>query len=369
MLQNMDDEARFQLTFRLTRDVLQGVVDDVMSLKNASTEAVLKDALAVLASEDIKLASLAKETEDDPVEKEDIAQAIVQTTKKAIIAQVVKRNVIENVVPIVVSLKRKLATLKSPLMGKLMSFLRELMKDYKNEIEEILAEDRQLMAEIDFDLKRFEQQERLEAGRQNAQPNRTNPIPPPELVNSRQEDPTSPRVQANRKSRGGPTVAPAAAPVLPPPQPPADVPPAAEAMEVDEDPPASTEDPMEEDPPAEAQPVEAQPVEPPPVEAPPVEAPAEEVLPSDPPADADAMPPPGPPNEPPDADPPAVPKNPAVNRLKARLISTPKRNAPVGDVTFQDGDISAIRYPDEEVPEESPALPPPSRRPQRKRRL
>lgn len=88
MLQNMDDEARFQLTFRLTRDVLHGVVEDVMSLKNASTEAVLKDALAVLACDDIKLASLSNQTEDDPVEREDIAQAIVQSTKKAIIAQV-----------------------------------------------------------------------------------------------------------------------------------------------------------------------------------------------------------------------------------------------------------------------------------------
>lgn len=90
MLQNLDDEARFQLTFRLTRDVLHGVVEEVMSLKNASTEAVLKDALAILSSNDIKLASLAAPTDEDPVDKEDMAQAIVQSTKKAIIAQVRK---------------------------------------------------------------------------------------------------------------------------------------------------------------------------------------------------------------------------------------------------------------------------------------
>lgn len=62
-----------------------------MSLKNASTEAVLKDALAVLASDDIKLASLTAQTDDDPAEKEDLAHAIVQQTKKAIIAQVIYR--------------------------------------------------------------------------------------------------------------------------------------------------------------------------------------------------------------------------------------------------------------------------------------
>ena len=94
MLQNLDDEARFQLTFRLSRDVLFGVVEGVMPLKNASTEAVLKDALAILASDDIKLASL-KATEEDPIDKEDIAQAIVQSTKKAIIAQVPKQPMID----------------------------------------------------------------------------------------------------------------------------------------------------------------------------------------------------------------------------------------------------------------------------------
>ena len=348
MLQNLDDEARFQLTFRLSRDVLQGVVDNVMSLKNASTEAVLRDVLSVLASDDIKLASLAKETDDDPVEKEDIAQAIVQTTKKAIIAQVVKRNVIENVVPIVVALKRKLATLKSPIMGKLMSFLRELMKDYKNEIEEILAEDRQLMAEIDFDLKRFEQQERQEAGRQSMQPNRTNNIPPPDLVNSRQEDAAvAPRQQTNRKSRGGPAVA-----VAPPPPPAEDATPTDDAMEVDDDRPAD-EDQMEENEPADDAPVD------PPV--PVIED--EEMEPVGPPAQA-ATPPP-PPLEPPAPAAQAEAVQARPRKPQNRVVSTPRTTGPL-DVTFQmpDGDISAIPYPDQEMPLQTP----PPRRTPRKRR-
>lgn len=95
----------------------------------------------------------------------------------------VKRNVIENIVPIVVALKRKLAASKSVLMGNLMQFLRELMKDYKDEIQEILAEDRQLMAEIDFDLKRFEQQEKMDV-RQSLAPRTDRSVPPPELVSS-----------------------------------------------------------------------------------------------------------------------------------------------------------------------------------------
>ena len=71
-------------------------------------------------------------------------------------------------------------------MGNLMQFLRELMKDYKDEIQEILAEDRQLMAEIDFDIKRYEQQERMDAELPTPRVDRT--IPPPELVNPREDE-------------------------------------------------------------------------------------------------------------------------------------------------------------------------------------
>ena len=102
--------------------------------------------------------------------------------KFLLLIQVVKRNVIENIVPIVVALKRKLTTNKSPLMGNFMLFLRELMKDYKDEIQEVLAQDRQLMAEIDFDMKRFEQQEKLDTTTKSV--SRTDrSVPPTEMLN------------------------------------------------------------------------------------------------------------------------------------------------------------------------------------------
>ena len=52
--------------------------------------------------------------------------------------------------------KHKLEKLKSPLLDNLMNCLRELMKDYKNEVKEILAADKQLATEIQYDLKKWE---------------------------------------------------------------------------------------------------------------------------------------------------------------------------------------------------------------------
>ena len=46
--------------------------------------------------------------------------------------------------------------MKSPLIDDLMSYLREIMKDYKSEVKEILSADKQLAAEIQFDLKKWE---------------------------------------------------------------------------------------------------------------------------------------------------------------------------------------------------------------------
>lgn len=255
----------------------------------------------------------------------------------------VKRNVIENIVPIVVALKRKLAACKSPLMGKLMQFLRELMKDYKNEIEEILAEDRQLMAEIDFDLKRFEQQERLEAGRQSILPRmeRTNPVPAHPSESVRQEEP--PRQLANnRKSRGILT-----GPASEPNQPATDE---AAVEEPDVDDVALPEVDCAEgnqeaqlatntDPPVSAPSHEAEPARDDLPETSASEEPQTSAAEKQ--EDAPECPPP----------PTVEPKNPVVRRLlKDRLISTPKRNVPVDDVSFQisDGDLSAIPHPDQE---------------------
>ncbi|XP_063853913.1 uncharacterized protein LOC135096376 [Scylla paramamosain] len=49
---------------------------------------------------------------------------------------VVKQNVIEIIVPILIAVKHKPEEQRSPLMKHLLLYLKELMKDYKNEVEQ-----------------------------------------------------------------------------------------------------------------------------------------------------------------------------------------------------------------------------------------
>ena len=71
--------------------------------------------------QEIKLSTMRTKPQDDIAENEqEMAAAVINAAKKTLITQVVKRNVIENIVPIVISLKHMVGIwwfLKYNLMG------------------------------------------------------------------------------------------------------------------------------------------------------------------------------------------------------------------------------------------------------------
>lgn len=52
-------------------------------------------------------------------------------------------------------MKHKLESIRSPLLKHLMIYLREVVSDFRVEMEDILASDRQLAQEIEFDLRQY----------------------------------------------------------------------------------------------------------------------------------------------------------------------------------------------------------------------
>jgi condensin-2 complex subunit D3 len=163
LLENISDEHRFQITAKLCQDVLGGVVDEVIPL-NSNSSNVLADTLAVLCSSEIKLAQLkrknAGEEDQDTMEEENPAGAALAKAKSKIVSQLVKKAIIETIVPIVIALKQILEKAHSPLLRELMAYLNELMKDYKDELQDIMSADRQLASEIEFDLRRYDAQQK-----------------------------------------------------------------------------------------------------------------------------------------------------------------------------------------------------------------
>ncbi|XP_065191114.1 condensin-2 complex subunit D3-L-like isoform X1 [Sycon ciliatum] len=162
LLQHMTDEQRFGITAKLCQEVLSSFVDGTLSLKNGGSD-VLADALYILCCPEIKLSSLRVRTADDLEDEMEQANVAAANAKSKLVTQLVRKNVMENIMPIIIDLKHMLEHKRSPLLRELMHFLQELMKDYRNDVQDILSADRQLAREIEYDLKKFEEEEERRA--------------------------------------------------------------------------------------------------------------------------------------------------------------------------------------------------------------
>lgn len=156
MLESLSDFEKLQLAQRLCQDVLLSVAENKMSL-DKGMENVLRDALWILASDGIKLRTRVA-AEDDAVDPTTVPNGAktAAAAKANLITKVVKKHVIENIMPIVIALKAHLERIRSPIMKNLMLYLQSLVHDYKNEVEDIFAADKQLGNEIMYDIRKFE---------------------------------------------------------------------------------------------------------------------------------------------------------------------------------------------------------------------
>ena len=181
LLAPMTPEHKLQLAFRLAQDVLAAVADGALPLPAA--EPLVRDTLAVLSSRDIKIgdstssssaASAAAAVTDSALsaaaaaEEEELAagmdadaasaaagSAAVAAAKGAVLTAIARRNVVENIVPIAVELKRFLERARSPLQRDLTRFFKVLVQDYKKEMQDIFTANKQLAAEIEYDLRQL----------------------------------------------------------------------------------------------------------------------------------------------------------------------------------------------------------------------
>ncbi|XP_033027677.1 condensin-2 complex subunit D3 [Lacerta agilis] len=167
LLEHFTDEQRFNITTKISLNILACFVDGALPL-DLEASALLSDTFDVLSCKEIKLSAMKSRPEDDIEPDEDqlaIANAVVQVAQKKMISQVQKRNFIENVIPIITSLKTSLEQNRLPALRELMNYLREVMQDYRNEIKEFFAMDKQLAAELEYDMKKYEEQLKRESER------------------------------------------------------------------------------------------------------------------------------------------------------------------------------------------------------------
>ncbi len=92
-----------------------------------------------------------------------------------VLKTITSQHLISHTLPVLISLKHVLEATKSPLQGALMDFLIHLMKQNRQEVEQTLAFDPTLKAEIEYDLKQYDRQKKQVL--QNQQAKVTNATP------------------------------------------------------------------------------------------------------------------------------------------------------------------------------------------------
>ncbi|XP_037697927.1 condensin-2 complex subunit D3 isoform X2 [Choloepus didactylus] len=160
LLEHFTDEQRFNITSKICLSILACFIDGVLPLDMEASE-LLADTFDVLSSREIKLLAMRTKPDKDLLAEDDdmaLANVVMQEAQKKLISQVQKRNFIENVIPIIISLKTVLEKNKIPALRELMNYLREVMQDYRDEIKDFFAVDKQLAAELEYDMKKYNEQ-------------------------------------------------------------------------------------------------------------------------------------------------------------------------------------------------------------------
>ncbi|KAM9449550.1 condensin-2 complex subunit D3 [Clarias gariepinus] len=160
LLKHFTDEQRFNITTRISQDVLACFVDSELPLDPEGAE-LLADVFDVLSLKEIKLTAMSGPSPGDEAPEDEMAAAKAVLQKK-LISQVQKKNFVENVIPMVIALKNMLEEKRLPVLKHLMAYLQVTMQDYRSEVKELFAADEQLAAEVEYNLKTFEQQKEQE---------------------------------------------------------------------------------------------------------------------------------------------------------------------------------------------------------------
>ncbi|KAI8566056.1 hypothetical protein RHMOL_Rhmol02G0009600 [Rhododendron molle] len=162
LLKQMAPEHLLATFAKVCAEILASASDGMLNTEDATGQAVLQDAFQILACKEIRIPFTRGGSSSDLGDMDEEGGdtggggSPAAAARGRVITQAVKKGLIQNTIPIFIELKRLLESKNSPLTGSLMECLRILLKDYKNEIDEILVADKQLQKELMYDMQKYE---------------------------------------------------------------------------------------------------------------------------------------------------------------------------------------------------------------------
>jgi condensin-2 complex subunit D3 len=158
MLSAMTNEQKFSVCNQMVTSFLAPFTDaetpiDLPRAVGSPGGQALHDVLTLLVCKEMRICFSPKQaTQEDEIEQSGApANQIGAEAAQTALAGMFKRVMCEHVVPVLVQLKHVMEAQRSPFLGSLRRCLCEVLKDFKEDLEEILPNDPQLAGEIAFD--------------------------------------------------------------------------------------------------------------------------------------------------------------------------------------------------------------------------
>ncbi|XP_011635590.1 condensin-2 complex subunit D3-like [Pogonomyrmex barbatus] len=136
MLEHLDVPAKSELIVKLTKYILREICDDSsIDITTEEGACVLRDAVFIISNNRLQPSSFAEKHRDETSELDEtssIPSSMPNNASNVIIAAMKKHN-LDNLLPTLITLKKKLATLKSPLEDNVDGLLFKIYSEYEKE--------------------------------------------------------------------------------------------------------------------------------------------------------------------------------------------------------------------------------------------
>lgn len=140
LLNQLTEEDKLKLHGRLHSELLPSFTES--KIRN---ESVLLDVFSILSSQDMKL--------NKTTSSEEELDAAAHFSSQ-MVNEILKRHIRDNVLPVLVDLKKSLEKKRSPCLGNLLDYFHSISILYPSEVQDLLKHDRQLRGEFEYDARR-----------------------------------------------------------------------------------------------------------------------------------------------------------------------------------------------------------------------
>eukprot|EP01080_Neovahlkampfia_damariscottae_P005679 gene5679-9500_t len=148
LLQKLTVDQRLKIHGRFHTDVLIHFAEND---QEPIDKYLVSDIIKILSAREMRFNKTSIANADEPT----VDASEEEAAKGKLMTKILKKHIAENVIPVIIELKRTLEKQRSPLIKNLMEYLKLIMNDYKQEMKDVFAADAQLAKEIEFDLRKM----------------------------------------------------------------------------------------------------------------------------------------------------------------------------------------------------------------------